>query len=144
TAGRAGRKNGGRAGGRVLVAERQARPVQADDERHEATRTLVGGRAIGLLARHRADPAIELRDRCRHVALPAVRGEEDVGDWLRRIGDALRQRLAEERSVGLGSLVALLVDDDEGVGEVAAGNAADWHKSLPGEPRLPEARGFAR
>ena len=47
------RARAGAPAGGVLVAERQARPVQADDQRREAARTLLGRGAIGLLRRHR-------------------------------------------------------------------------------------------
>ncbi len=137
------REHGCAAGGNLLVAERQARPVQADDQRREAAGPTLRRGDIGRLRRHRADPAVELLDRRRDVAFPSMRRQEDVGDRPTGVAETLRDLLAQHAAVGLRALVAVLVEDDEGVGEIGSGKSANRHCAPPFdgcEASLPAAR----
>src|SRR5258705_383524 len=117
------------------------------DDRRRVEAVLVRARRRGAAARveagfgeERRVGAEQGRRRRRRAGLLA-RCVEDGADRrarARRVGDA-RGPGADiaRRHRGLGSLVALLVEDDERVGEVGSGDAAHWHGSLLRERRVP-------
>ena len=71
-AGRTGRQHGGRTGRSFSSPNGRLGQCRPTISGAKPPGRLLGRGAIGLLRRHRRDPAIVLRDRGGHVALPAV------------------------------------------------------------------------
>ena len=72
---------------------------------------------VGLELPHRADPAVVLIDRRRHVALPAVAEEEDVGRLIAR-GRAENGGAEQTAFRIVRALLAIVVKVDQRIGEI--------------------------
>src|SRR3954447_5607696 len=70
-----------RSGPHLLVAKRQARPVQADEKRSEVRKHHIRLAAIRAV-RERLDPTIVLLLGSGHITFPAMTKEEYVGDLV--------------------------------------------------------------
>ena len=113
-------------GPRVLVAPRQARPVHAHDHGLEIRVERARPVPIGGLRGHRANPGVVLADRRGNVTLPAMAGDEYVGDAAL---NGLAQRLAEQAAILFPAFVAVAVEQHQVVVEIGFVDVTQRHRT---------------
>ena len=108
-----------------LIAPSETRPMQADDEWTKIGTQTGDTVAICRAARHGVDPVAVLPFRRRHIALPTVAEQKDIGD---RIGSEGRHDLSTHRAGRIiSAFIAASVEGDEEIWDCASGRCFDRH-----------------